>query len=527
LATRESKSNNNINITVPAGNTVYTIPKINPLTHPPTPLYPQHLTIQSISSKPPLSYSNLKPSQRRTSKKTTNPYVFDNEEAIKDDKEVSEQGFPSPKNDATEHEDTCPVDEEIEKAEENVGTPIRQAQGIAFSTPTSHLDCDPLPGTDHLLSLDPLHSPESSEMASKRKAGDMDVDGDGDSKSLRASITDKYHERVDATQAKLGKEAKPRDKPEDVEEEELLDVTFKAPKDPVPCQPISKAEAPLLSLRELMPEGVQNTDMEDRTLDAKFRADKVEFLLMARAATDEEKTAGIVLHDAGEKEWEIPEPSEYFEVMGKATSRYTDKDRSFIHGLSWSSVGTQTGTGVFTIKTGRMDHITGFRGLLRDIINNGRCYESIPKQAIMNKYSLTLFISPSVAHVETRKVLEWLLDLNRGLKGEIKPATVKKFKASHPIPKRRGARIVSFTGDQLFLDSLHKFPRDYPFDVKVGNIYIRGGDRTEVAYPKARKIKRPMMTQAALQTLLASNSGDIVEAAMEAEDRLAGMNINK
>jgi hypothetical protein len=276
-----------------------------------------------------------------------------------------------------------------------------------------------------------------------------------------------------------------------------------------------------------MPEGAQNTDKDDRTLDVKFRANKVEFLLMTRPATEEERKTGIVLHDASEMEWSIPEPSDYFEVMGKATSRYTDKDPTFIHGLSWSSVGTQTGTGVFTIKTGRMDHISGFRGLLRDLINNGRCYESIPKQAIMNKYSLTLFISPAVAHVETKKVLEWLLELNRGLKGEIKPATVRKFKASYPIEKRRGARVVSFTGDQAFLDSLHKFPKDYPFDVKVGNIYIRGGDRTDQAYPKARRSKRPMMSATAVNALLASNSGNIVEAAMEAEDRLSNLRLNK
>jgi hypothetical protein len=213
--------------------------------------------------------------------------------------------------------------------------------------------------------------------------------------------------------------------------------------------------------------------------------------------------------------------------MGKATSLYTDKDKTFIHGLSWSSVGNLTGTGVFTIKTGQMTHITGFRAMLRDMVVNGRCFESIPKQAILNKYSLTLFISPSVAHVDTKKVLEWLLDLNRGLRGEIKPVSVRKFKDSFPIEKRRGARLVSFTGDQEFLDSLHKFPRDYPFDVKVGNIYIRGGDRTDLAFPKNRQsqAQRPRMSQAAVNALLTANKGDIAEQALQAEDKLAGLNL--
>ena len=278
-----------------------------------------------------------------------------------------------------------------------------------------------------------------------------------------------------------------------------------------------------------MPEGAKNTDPHDRTLDAKFKANRVEFVLVARNATTLETQQGLATKEVGDMSWEIPEPKEYFEVMGRATSLYTDQDKTFIHGLSWSSVGNQTGTGVFTIKTGRMDHIDGFRGLIRSLVLNGRCFESIPKQAILNKYSLTLYISPTVAHVDTKKVLEWLLDLNRGLRGEIKPVSVRKFKESFPNEKRRGARLVSFTGDQDFLDSLHKFPRDYPFDVKVGNIYIRGGNRTDLAYPKNRQSQgqRPKMSPAAVSALLTANKGDIVDGALQAEDKLAGLNLKK
>jgi hypothetical protein len=278
-----------------------------------------------------------------------------------------------------------------------------------------------------------------------------------------------------------------------------------------------------------MPEGAKNTDPNDRSLDAKFKANRVEFVLVARDATAAEAQEGKVIQNVADMSWEIPEPKEYFEIMGRATSLYSDHDKTFIHGLSWSSVGNQTGTGVFTIKTGQMDHITGFRDLVRGLVLKGRCYESMPKQAILNKYSLTLYISPSVSHVDTKKVLEWLLDLNRGLKGEIKPVSVRKFKDSFPNEKRRGARLVSFTGDQDFLDSLHKFPRDYPFDVKVGNIYIRGGDRTDLAYPKNRQTRaiRPKMSAAALHALLTANKGEIVDGALQAEDKLANLNLRK
>jgi hypothetical protein len=92
------------------------------------------------------------------------------------------------------------------------------------------------------------------------------------------------------------------------------------------------------------------------------------------------------------------------------------------------------------------------------------------------------------------------------------------------MERRRGARIVSFTGDQAFLDSLHQFPRSYPFDVKVGNLYIRGGDRTDAEYTRYRRTRRPKITQDALHELLRRNNGEIVDEAEAAEDKLAGVN---
>ena len=52
------------------------------------------------------------------------------------------------------------------------------------------------------------------------------------------------------------------------------------------------------------------------------------------------------------------------------------------------------------------------------------------------------------------------------------------FPKDHNNPRCRGARIVAFEGNQEFLDSLHAFHKDYPFNIRFGgNLYIRGGDR--------------------------------------------------
>ena len=52
------------------------------------------------------------------------------------------------------------------------------------------------------------------------------------------------------------------------------------------------------------------------------------------------------------------------------------------------------------------------------------------------------------------------------------------FSKQHDNPRRRGARVVAFEGNQKFLDSLHRYPKDYPFSIRFGGyLYIRGGNR--------------------------------------------------
>ena len=64
-----------------------------------------------------------------------------------------------------------------------------------------------------------------------------------------------------------------------------------------------------------------------------------------------------------------------------------------------------------------------------------------------------------------------------------------------------------FSGIQDFLDSLQKFHRDYPFDIKVGNVYIRGGTRSEDGKGKFR---RPKMGANAIETLVLKSVNDIM-----------------
>ena len=149
--------------------------------------------------------------------------------------------------------------------------------------------------------------------------------------------------------------------------------------------------------------------------------------------------------------------------MGQVVDVFTDDNVAMVQALRWSSVASATGVGCFSVGTGNRDHIDEIRRVVRTIIYGGRCYESFPKKALMKSFSLTAFFPRSCKFVGMKKLLAWLFLCNRGLKGTIWPSVSKKFPDTHPNPRKRGARILSFTGDQQFLDSLHAFPRGFPF----------------------------------------------------------------
>ena len=119
----------------------------------------------------------------------------------------------------------------------------------------------------------------------------------------------------------------------------------------------------------------------------------------------------------------------------------------------------------------------------------GKTFETFPTLALIKKYSLTIYLAASISHVNPSRCLKWLRSCNRKLQGKMWSLNTKKFPKSHP---RVGARIVAITGDQQFLDSLHRFPRDYPFDIKIANLYIRGGQRTDKEHTYAGKAAKAL-----------------------------------
>ena len=127
------------------------------------------------------------------------------------------------------------------------------------------------------------------------------------------------------------------------------------------------------------------------------------------------------------------------------------------------------------------------------------------------------FFPRSTKCVGTKKLVTWLLSCNRGLQGKIWPIEARKYPDDHPVTRRRGARVLSFTGDQVFLDSLQRFPRDFPFNIRIANVYIRGGERVKEGQTVLRR-RRPRMTSDSLRNLLKRHGKEIADEADAEED---------
>ena len=293
---------------------------------------------------------------------------------------------------------------------------------------------------------------------------DMDTSSSTAKKTIRASLSAQYDARVASTLEKVDPnraKAKAALSKDDHIETEAVDGEWDGYKEPLPTTSQDYTETPLLTLRELMP-GATGGDDEDHQLDQSFRADRIEFIVTHRRLTNAEKEADMVLKDAADVDWSIPDAAEFEDIMGNAMDIYTDERPELVHALSWSSVGAATGVGCCSVRTGRMSDLNDIRGTLRAITVGGWCFESFPKKALMESYSLTAFFPRATKCVGTKKLITWLLSCNRGLQGKIWPVEARRYTDEHPIVRRRGARVLSFTGDQTFLDSLQKFPRDYP-----------------------------------------------------------------
>ena len=133
--------------------------------------------------------------------------------------------------------------------------------------------------------------------------------------------------------------------------------------------------APTLTLNELLPENFKpaRQDPTIGRLNTSFRSERVEFVLMERK---------LVATCREDLDWELPGSERYEDVINQASAAFLEEDIDNAAALLWSSVGQNTGIGMFAMSTARMDLIEKFRLMVREINDDTMEFETFPKDSL-------------------------------------------------------------------------------------------------------------------------------------------------
>ena len=384
--------------------------------------------------------------------------------------------------------------------------------GSAVLSPVSSLASTKM--SEHDMYLD------ATFVAGDKRSGDSQDEPKAKKTAIQA-LAKAYKAKVDQTKASLvlkqgGGPVDPQPSLEGTVRTEYINEVVKV--DPTPIAKPSYAEAPLVTLRDLLPEGVIEDapqDLEGAQLDQVFRAESIEFVIMIKPLPKE--GTPIV------EEWDFPDPKQFDSIMNEAFADFIDQDITRMDIIKWSSVGTKTGIGAFMANTNKLDLVQLFRSTIRQKVYNGNRAESFPKQTMLSDFGITLYAHGGTIAYRPAVLLAMLLRTYQSdFAGECEVLKADIFPANHPLAKRQNARIIALLPDQTFLDHLQKFPANFAFSAGFcKRLYIRGGSRIDPKAPEAKKpTRRPKFGRAAITKLLLDNQKEILEKG-EAEQDVA------
>ena len=179
--------------------------------------------------------------------------------------------------------------------------------------------------------------------------------------------------------------------------------------------PTKLSEAPVLQLKDLVPDQ-DKADLENQNQDETFKTDKIKFVLFEREVQPGENDA--MLRSDREYEWEIAERETFDAVLGETIDIFTEEDWEFIDYLSYSSVGWNTGVGMFAFGSDKLMHMEKFRSIIRRIKRGNKRFESYPKRMLLNRYALTIYFNSAFSFSSGPKLLSFFKKLN-GFEGDL------------------------------------------------------------------------------------------------------------
>ena len=210
-------------------------------------------------------------------------------------------------------------------------------------------------------------------------------EGSSAKRSLRERLTETYENKVKTT-----KEAREASGTATVlvqsAQFDIEQVHQKVFMPPTPLNdPVKFSDAPILKLKDLVPQ--EQAETKDNLEDT-VQVSKIEFLLLIRQPDPEDDPMNN--EDA---EWEIPTPEEFEECFGLAINEFTDINPDYLEILEYSSVGWNTGVGMFSVRSDMLKEVDIFREIIRNTVYEGKKFETFPRKMLLTKYALSCYFN--------------------------------------------------------------------------------------------------------------------------------------
>ena len=283
--------------------------------------------------------------------------------------------------------------------------------------------------------------------------------------------------------------------------------------------PVKHEDAPTFKLKDLLPESVQKEIHDSETI----KASRLEFILLYRRIEEDERDVPME-GEVAEYDWSFPNEDTFEKMMDEAVSQFCEDDPNLLEVLEYSNAGWTTGIGILGFRTDNMALVETFANIIKrmTIPELPLRFDMAPRKILMDKYAFTIFFNKAFRKQQPDRLMFWLLKFNPTLKGNVNVVKVRKYPDNHENKKRAGAKIIAFEGDQEFMDSLFRHPKDHQFDIRFGGkLYIRGGDRIDPADPSAVQSRRFRISREAIKKLTNGAGQEILDAGMRNEENAA------
>jgi hypothetical protein len=220
----------------------------------------------------------------------------------------------------------------------------------------------------------------------------------------------------------------------------------------------------------------------------------------------------------GEATVHLPQQQTFEDLAGKANWQLLDE--AAVHCLVVEDIAmNDSGVGVIVLNyQNNGEGAERFRAILRGFSTPQMEVETYPVADLLKRYALTIFLHKHHS-IPDHRIGEVLKIHNQGLKGSFTIIYNKRIKTG----PRQGARILSLSASDEFLDSLSAYERNYRFRLSNKRFYITGGIRKDSS-PAA---PLPSLPSAQVSSLLQDNMSKIIDNAnRQIEERFRQLSVN-